>query len=78
MSNYSELRDLIDIGKNRRTQQNYLLLLTQYYYLLYSATSFDPATESSSGTEQKIGDMKCTWKCLTGSRSVYIGLYNYL
>jgi hypothetical protein len=33
---------------------------------------------SSSGQEQKIGDMKCTWKCLTGSRSVYIGLYIYL
>jgi hypothetical protein len=74
-STYSTI--IFDIGKNRRTQQNYLLLVTQYYYLLYNATSFDP-TMGSSGQEQKIGDMKCTWKCLTGSRLVYIGLYIYL
>jgi hypothetical protein len=41
--------------------------------LLHNATSFDPTMGSSSGQQQKIGDMKCT-----GSRSVYIGLYIYL
>jgi hypothetical protein len=68
----------IDIGKTVEHNKNDLLLVTQYYYLLYNATSFDPTMGSSSGQEQKIGDMKCTWKCLTGSRSVYIGLYIYL
>jgi hypothetical protein len=41
--------------------KNYLLLhvVTQYHYLLYNATSFDPTMGSSSGQEQKFGDMKC-------------------
>jgi hypothetical protein len=68
----------IDIGKTVEQNKNYSLLVTQYYYLLYNATSFDPIMGLSSGQEQKIGDMKCTWKCLTGSRSVYIDLYIYL
>jgi hypothetical protein len=28
--------------------------------------------------KNKNGDMKCTWKCLTGSRSVSIDLYIYI
>jgi hypothetical protein len=58
----------LDIGKTVEHNKNYLLLVTQYFYLLYNATIFDPTMGSSSGQEQKIGDMKCTWKCLTGSR----------
>jgi hypothetical protein len=38
----------LDIGKNRQTQQKI------NYYLLLKATSFDPATGSSSGDEQKL------------------------
>jgi hypothetical protein len=69
----------MDIGKKTvKHNKNYVLLVTQYYYLLYNATSFDPTVGSSSGKEQKIGDMKCTWKCLTGSCSVYIDLYIYI
>jgi hypothetical protein len=71
--------NFLDIGKTVEHNKNYLLLVTQYYYLLYNANSFDPTMgSSSSGQEQKIGDMKCTWKCLTGSRSVYIDLYIYI
>jgi hypothetical protein len=71
---------LIDIGKPRRAQQklfiiSYTILL---FVILYNETSFDPTMGSSSGQEQKTVDMKCTWKCLTGSRSVYINLYIYL
>jgi hypothetical protein len=32
---------ILDIGNTVEHNKNYLLLLTQYYYLLYNATSFD-------------------------------------
>jgi hypothetical protein len=65
----------LDIEITVEYNKNYLLLVTQYYYLLYNATSFDPTMGSLSGQEQNIVDMKCTWKRLMGSRSVYIDLY---
>jgi hypothetical protein len=55
-----------------------LLSVTQYFYLLHNATSFDPTLGHYQSKEQKFGDMKCTWKCLTGSRSVYMNLDIYL
>jgi hypothetical protein len=54
----------IDVGKTVEHNKNYLLLLTQYYYLLDNATSFDPTLGSSSDQEQKIGDIKCTFHVL--------------
>jgi hypothetical protein len=58
----------MDIGKTVEHNKNYLLLVTQYYYMLNNGTSLDPTMGSSSGQEQKIGDMKCTYLFLHTQR----------
>jgi hypothetical protein len=68
----------IDIGKT--VEHNKMI-----YYLLHNTIicyTMQLVSTKQWGHHQaknkKFGDMKCTWKCLTGSRSVYTGLYLYI
>jgi hypothetical protein len=54
-----------------------IFLTSVIYYLLYNATSFDPTLGSSSGQEQKIGDMKCTCNFLLCSTVFPISIFTY-